>query len=314
MRPLRVPELAVPEALAECERRLVAACPDRTDFVRSTLGRLPPDRWVLEWHLPWWLGHRFGLPVAVAERLVLANVLGLVSIRLEDDLCDGEVAAPELEAADTLRTAAYGSALGALREVVPALSPLWGEIDRRMAAWRDASRSDGAGEGRLAARGAPLYIGARAVTLLADAEDRWPTVERCLDHALSALVLHDDVADWESDVPAGRWNAFVERVLPGMQGHADSRRVRIAVHAAVLAGGPTTRAYAQVADEARLAADEAIALDCLPLATHLESYARQVLAQAAALEDRYTEVRQRSLGLLSGAVLPSGANPSWNTQ
>ena len=72
------------------------ARPEHLELPRRLLQRLDPDRWRLEWCLPWWLGRAFGLDVEIADELVLSNVLGLGAIRLRDDLVDGEVAADEI--------------------------------------------------------------------------------------------------------------------------------------------------------------------------------------------------------------------------
>src|SRR5438045_8127925 len=108
---------------------------------------------MLEWHLPWWLGERFGLDEQIADDLVVGNVLGLGSIRLRDDLADGEVSAEETRSAVALSESLYALAVDQFRRHLPATSPFWGYLETCMRAWRESTGHMDAD--RLAARGAP---------------------------------------------------------------------------------------------------------------------------------------------------------------
>jgi hypothetical protein len=140
MRASELDELAIRTGF---RRRVRERCPDHEAFAMSLLERLPPDRWRLEWHLPWWLGEAFGLDADVSRELVLSNVLGLASIRLEDDLADGEVAERDLGAARAVGAALFDAAIEPYRRRIPRDSTFWPAFDGVMSTWR--SRGSGRG-------------------------------------------------------------------------------------------------------------------------------------------------------------------------
>ena len=149
---------------------------------------------------------------------MLSNVIGLVSIRLQDDLLDGDIAAADVRGATRLGAAMFDEAVAVYRRRFDGASPFWPFLERSMAEWRRASAGDGPLRwAELPDRGAPLKVAAFASCLLADRADRWELVERCLDHALVALVRYDQVCDWEDDLRADRRNAFVAAVSPRLR-------------------------------------------------------------------------------------------------
>lgn len=274
------------------ERRLREMCPAQLPLAMRLLERLPPNRWSLEWYLPWWLGQAVGLDATLAAEIVLSNVLGLGSVRLQDDLADGEVGAAEIDDGRALATAMYGLALEPYRGWFDPASPFWRHLETRMAAWRAASD--------LAARGAPLHLSAVAVYLLAGRMDAYPPVETCLDHALEALVLYDQVADWEADLDAGRWNAFVAASSPGPQVAEARDRHRATTFVAMLTGDAVAGYFGRI-DDALLRAT-AIA-DTLrppvpPLAEQLRAFASSFRDQGAAIHARYRDLGDEATKLL----------------
>ena len=201
--------------------------------------RIEPGRWTLEWNLPWWLGLAFGLDEDEATELVVGTVLGLASVRLQDDLADGDVPASERAAAIDLSATLYELALAPYRSRFPASSPFWDHLATTMAAWRAATdgatpRDDRArneldeSHARLAARGAPLKVPAFAICLLTDRIDAYPILDRGLDHALTALVLYDHFGDWQADLAAAVERARRRGVGPaagsGIAGSGLARR------------------------------------------------------------------------------------------
>ena len=72
-----------------------------------------------------------------------------------------------------------------------------------MTEWR-AATDVRAGSLGLPSRGAPLKISAFATSLIARDTNRFPLLEGCLDHALTAMVLYDHFCDWREDLAAGR--------------------------------------------------------------------------------------------------------------
>jgi hypothetical protein len=293
------PDLDIAGVAAAYERRVLEACPEHLPLARSLLERLPPARWTLEWHLPWWLGQAFGLDAAVSREIVLSNVLGLGSIRLQDDLADGEVPAAEIDAARQLAAVLYDAALEPYRDWFDAGSPFWGHLEERMAAWRSASS--------LASRGAPLHVAAIATCLLAGRMDAYSTLEPCLDHALEALVRYDHVADWEADLANGRWNAFVAAASTGPQVPDAHDRHRAATLVAMLTSDAVTAWFDRIDDGFAQAAALADTLDppVPPLVDHLRSFAAGVRLQAAGIDKHFRELGDQATKRWFG--MPSNA-------
>ena len=131
-------------------------------------------------------------------------MLGLGSIRLQDDLLDDEVPAPDRAAAERLSLTLFELALAAYRRHLPASAPFWRHLDVVMADGEPPPADDHGWQ-----RGVRHCDLAFAVCELAGRMDAFPTLARCLDHALTGLARYDDIGDWQSDLAAGRWNAFV---------------------------------------------------------------------------------------------------------
>ena len=296
-----VSELDVAQIVTAFERRAEAVCPDERDLAIRSLRRLTPANWTLEWYLPWWLGQAFGLDPVVAEETVLSNVLGLVSIRLQDDLFDRDVAAADVPGATRLSAALFDEAVAVYRRRIDGASPFWQFLERSMAEWRRASAGDGPLRvADLPCRGAPLKVAGFATCLLADRADRWELVDRCLDHALAALVRYDHVCDWEDDLRADRWNAFVAALSPLPQSSANRDRNRSAVLAALLTREVVTAEFGWIRDETLRAARLAAELGCPPLAAHLFGYAERTVAQGAEIQAHYRGAAERATTLIFG--------------
>jgi hypothetical protein len=281
----------------EYDRIVSLACPEQRLLAGRVFERIQPDRWTLEWSLPRWLGEAFGMDPEVIAEIVLSNVLGLGAIRLEDDLVDGDVPPVEVAGARVLGAALFDAAVRPYRAMFAADSPFWTELDRRMSEWRAAARHD---VGALAARGAPLQVSAYAVCLAAHRPEFYPALERCLDHALQALVLYDHAADWEADLDAGRWNAFVAAMVDAPDLRAARERLGVAVRVALMTSDRAEAFFARVADQASRAAAAAGQLPVrVPrLVDHLESWAAEVEHQGVAYRGRYLEFGDRAARLL----------------
>jgi hypothetical protein len=292
-----LPDLDVADVLAAYERRVAEACPEQLPLAMHVLERLPPARWTLEWHLPWWVGLALGLDPPIAREVVLSNLLGLGSIRLQDDLIDAEVAAEDVAAARILAAALYEAALLPYRGRFEPASPFWGHLDSCMQTWRRASRDEAH---VLAGRGAPLRISAFAVCLLAGQPDAYPALERCLDHALEALVLYDHVADWEADLDAGRWNAFVAAVSSGSQVPGERDRNRSAAYVAMMTTDAIASYHARIESGLLRAAVAADSLDApIPaLAAHFRAFATGVTEHGAFMRGHFLELGDRAANLL----------------
>ena len=296
IRSLEVPNLDTAGVSAAFLRRVGADRPDLLPIASRLLERLPPERWMLEWHLPWWLGHALGLDRDVAREFVLSNLFGLGSIRIQDDLADGDVARRQLVAATNLNATLYELALEPYRARFLPESPFWAHLESCMADWRAAT-----GEaGRLASRGAPLKISAFAVCELAQRIDLYPAVDRLLDDALEALVLYDHIADWQTDLDAGRWNAFVAGISDRPQVPAERTRHRRAVLVAMMTTDAITVHVGQVEAGLLRSADlvETLGVPVPALVAHLRGFARQAGEQGREWRAHYRDLGDRAARLL----------------
>jgi hypothetical protein len=294
----------VPETLAECGRRLGAASSTDLGYAVAVAERLTPPRWSLEWYLPVWLCSAFGLEGALARELVLSNLLGLVSVRLRDDLADGDVAFLDRERAERVAGIAFEEALRPYRSRFEMASPFWPRLDGWMTEWAASHASP---DLHAPSRGAPLKVSGFAICVLADRMDAWRALEFCLDQALTALVLYDQFLDWEADLGAGRWNAFVAATSAHEQRAENLERNRASVLAAMLARGATSDHFARVRAAATEAAALAERLGVSGLHAHLSQYAITTARQGAEIEAQYVRTAEQARQLLFGGA-PAAAN------
>lgn len=286
------------------DARVNGAAPALLPLARTTLERVLPPQWKLEWYLPWWLGDAFGLSVDVGRQIVLSNVLGLASVRLQDDLVDGELAPDDVAPARALAPVLEIEAVRCYRPLFELSSPFWDRLKEYLAEWRtamadatpSATRQTGGSDdaaGHLARRAAPLRISGLAVCLLAGRGDRIGTVDRCLDHALGAMVLYDHFLDWERDLEAGRWNAFVSTTAAGGS--------RADIVTAMLTERVISTYFARISAEAHRAATLAEELGSPTLAEHLHGYAATVAEQGVLFESQHATVAERAASLFPGS-------------
>jgi len=290
------------DVTAEVVRRVAGRAPRLEGLARHHLARLTPDRWTIEWHLPSWLGRRFDLDQGFVDALVRSNVLGLLAIRLEDDLEDGDV--PRSEMADTraLAQLAFDGAMVDYAARFDAGSPIWSFVERSMAEWRaGASGMD------LAARGAPMKIAGYACCLQAGRLDAWPTLERSLDGAVTALVQYDQFCDWENDLAEGRWNSFVAMVVGGDREPARGGRDRAAVLTAMLTRPVVREHFDGVVRTAGDAATLAAGLEITELAAFLASWAARTSEQGAQVAEHYQRAGDQATRLLLGTSMGGAA-------
>jgi len=277
------PELDARAVLAAVRARLDPG-PEPARLLDAYLAKIAPERWTIEWHLPRWLAARFGLPDEVASALVESNVLGLLSVRLTDDVVDGDIDPVHVDAARTLAATALDAALLPYRDLFPPGSPFWPFFRRSMAAWR--AGSDGP---NLATRAAPIKVAAYGCCLLAGRIDVWPVLDRCLDRAMTALVLYDQFFDWEADLEAGRWNGFVA----GMS--ADNRAAVLTV---MLTREVVSEQFGLIAAEANAAVRLGNALGLVELAGYLRSWANAAAAQGEEVANHYRRAADQATRLL----------------
>jgi hypothetical protein len=278
--------------IADVRARLLGDVPP-TPLVERYLDTLTPERWTIEWHLPWWLASRFALPDDLAAELVASNVLGLLSVRVADDVADGDLPPEDVAEAREIAAAAMDVALVPYRRLFGCASAFWPFLHQSMAAWRA-----GASGAVHALRAAPIKVGAFGCCLLAHRTEVWPALDRCLDRAMTALVLYDQFVDWEPDVDAGRWNAFVDATLERRTTARTPHPVRSAVLAEMLTGDVVAAHFDRIAAEADAAIELADGLGIEPMAAFLRSWAGASRRQGEEIALHYRRVADQATRLL----------------
>ena len=205
------------------------APPQLTEAAVAWLETIRPPQWALEWSLPFWLGESFRLPNEVTRGLVLANVVGLAYIRLQDAIVDGEILPIQPALAPLLSTLLYQRWMQEYLGIFGGEQRFWARFNQYLAEWLEATVvsnnmpergfRDYAPDDflRLAHRGAPLKVCAAGACLLAEREDLLPALADAIDHLLVSAVLLDHTQDWSDDLAAGRYNAFVAYASPLLQ-------------------------------------------------------------------------------------------------
>lgn len=229
----RSEELAIREAF---RARLARVSPLLGAEGNRLLARIAPDRWLLEWGLPLWLGETFGLTAETARALALGNVLGLAYVRVQDDLIDDELPSTTRASAMALATVAFQQAIVLYARLLADDERFWTALELRLGQWVQAMRvaprlprdfvfhPDSIQLRSLSETGAPVHIGLVATCLLGQRHDLLPRLTTVLDDWLVANVLMDHARDWAADLEAGRDNYFVAYATPLEQG-LDQREV-----------------------------------------------------------------------------------------
>jgi hypothetical protein len=151
-----------------------------------------------------------------------------------------------------------------------------------------------------ASRGAPLKISAFAVCALASRARDFPTVEACLDDALAAMVLYDHARDWQEDLAAGRWNAFVAMSSSHPQDPEHRDMNRASVLAAMLARGSLARYFTRIRARLELAITSASGLELTELAAYLSELMVTTGREAAVLDARHRRLGQTAASVVFG--------------
>lgn len=300
----QIPELETKRISAAYEIRVRALLGGELPDVLMLRGRLDPQQWALEWRLPWWLGVAYGLDASLSEQICLSNVVGLASIRLRDDLEDGELpGATDAAAASSMSDLLHEAALEVYRRTFDGRSPFWTHLRERMSEWR-AANVDGGSTRRLASRGAPLKISAFAVCVLTNRQDRFALIDQSLDHALAAMVQYDHLIDWRTDLAARRWNAFVAASTKALDGgQASDSDVQLAM----LTTDVIRDYVSEIVTGLHRAATLASAAEVPGLASHLAQVAGALGEEGATLASRHRDILERGQQLLFGNQPPVAA-------
>lgn len=258
--------------------------------------RIGPDRYALEWNLPWWIGRAFGIDASTCATLSLGNVIGLAALRLRDDLEDGEVAVEDVASAHRLSEGLLEAALGIYRTLFPPSSPIWPRLDTWLAEWHAATRIGASSQGasQLAARAAPVKASAYGACLIAERGDLFPNLESGLDSALQAMVLFDHLVDWQQDIRAGRWNAFVAHAIGKPPGGTEDALDSTGVYRALLRGDALATYIHEIDSNMRLAIELIADLGISLLEDHLVELNERINEHSHALRTHYRDLAERA--------------------
>lgn len=255
---------------------------EAVELACSILDRVPPERWSVEWNLPWWLGEWAGLAPETSREFVLSNVLGLTSIRLADDLADGELGGITPDAARAMAGNLSEAAFAVYYRHLGEDASFWQVARGWLAEWEAATRriNDQAAlpfvptstlVKDLVPLGAPLKISALAICSLTERRAVFPLLEECLDNLTAAYVLNDHADDWREDAEAGRWNAFAAACLAQEPSNGGAYNIPRVFHSVAMSDAPY-RYYQLIEDCAQRARRIAVSLGLDPLAFHLSGF------------------------------------------
>jgi len=281
----------------EYEKRVRAACGGTLPESLRLQGRLDPARWHLEWNFADWIGTALGVNATICREITVSNALILASVVWQDDLEDGELHVSDQGRARQLGAALFEAALEPYRLRLPAESHFWPAVRAWMHAWRSATSMAATAQAHrfdtasLAVRGAPLKIPAYGLCLIAGRTNIFPTLETCIDHAMTGLVLYDHYVDWRKDLVDGRWNAFATFVTGATT--AD-------IAAAMLVRPVLTDYFALI--ETELAAAEGAAADAQfrDLALYLGELAGEIREEGESATTRYISLGERTTQSIFG--------------
>ncbi|MCC7161895.1 MAG: hypothetical protein IT331_05355 [Anaerolineae bacterium] len=315
----RIPDQTLSSVRANYLATLRDLPPPLGDFGCRLLRQLDSPQWTLEWALPYWLASALALAPEISTHLVLCNALGLSYIRLEDDLADGEIPEPDRLPALLLAHHFYQTTVLNYLELFDHRSPFWRYFKLWLEDWVsgtlgfDASKPlplsayDDRDYLALAQRGAPLKIGCAAACLLADRTDALDPLAGALDHALVAMVLLDHLDDWDRDLQASRYNAFVASAsdLPQTPAHRATNRARVLE---MLYLGDRGASYMErIRERLKLAGDAQLPVKLDQFSRHLGTLATRATAYHDDLAQRHRAVLGKAAETLFGPCVPVGA-------
>ena len=237
-------------------------------------------------------------------------MLGLAAIVLLDDIEDGELDPVGLDDPALVAAGLLESFMAPYRMLFDDVSPFWAERDRLMSAWRRATTAAASGSGTsasgeaigrdLAARGAPLKIPVTGLCMLAVAPRILEQLDRCLDHALTGMVLYDHFVDWREDAAAGPWNAFVEHVSARGASRPEDRRLPADVEVAMLTTDSISTYFDSIRGELLAGLELAVKAGVGGLVDHLAGVERELDAQGRAIAARHLALGRSAERLVFG--------------
>lgn len=223
-------ELDLDWVQAQVDRFLETLPPGLSQVAKDYLRRLDRQQAQLEWHLPLWLGRTFGIPIAQSRRVTLTNVLGMIYIRIHNDLMDADAHITRQFELAALAPLLYTRCIKVFTTLFPSESSFWEHLERYLSEWAKAldwERQTHWHQARpytqdeiefvTAGKGAPIKIGFAAIALLAGRENDLPELETIIDLRSAIAQIFDDLSDWREDWQQGRFNIFLTTALSEQQ-------------------------------------------------------------------------------------------------
>lgn len=278
----------------------------------SFLERVTPQRWLLEWGLPLWLGESFGLTTNAAHTLALCNILGLAYIRIQDDLADGDLSAALRPGLVALSSIAFQQAMAHYARFFASDERFWTALELRLGQWAQGltfradlapnytAQPDHQSLYRLSHAGAPVHIGLVAACLLSHRGDILPRLGAALDDWLLASVLLDHARDWTADLEAGRYNYFIAHSTAIEQAPAQRQSIDQAMLQMILLGDGGESYFDFVRKLLKSAHNAAQPAGCARLNAYLEWFAEQTAADLREYRQQAAEPLRAASRLLFG--------------
>lgn len=307
----------------ECNAFIETLPTDLADVAHAYLERMNRSAAQIEWYAPLWLGEALGVPVEQTRQVAVTNVLGMVYIRIHNDLMDGEPYPADSIFMATLAPSLYTRCIQIFAKLFTGDSPFWHYLGQYLNEWGSAyawerrhhwlqvgSYSEQEIKALTAGKGAPEKICCAALALLANREDVLPTLETVIDLRSATAQLLDDMQDWREDWSRGRYNIFLTTALSAEtdRNHSDLTENDLlkAIYrsADVLCLFDWTQSYAQEA----LALIEP--LQCEPLSALCQNATQMVTHYRAGYLKERDEVLFRQLARLAGTDAPISPHTS----
>lgn len=282
----------------EFEDALRRLPPEMAQAGRALVERIATPNWALEWGLPRWLGGALDLPEDSIAALVVSNAFGLATVRLIDDLVDGELDPGQREGMMLLATALHGEWLRRYGRLFGGASLFWEFQQQATLDWLgatdpvDVPPQDLFASAEpdallwLARRGAPLRLCGVGACLLGSREATIPVVEAAVNRLLVAGVLLDHAHDWADDLRAGRYNALVAYYDP-QQGVQPGEAGRRAVLEALLLGDGGQAYFSIIEGQVQAAREAASEIPCPELAGYLDWFSARTTEYGRGLAAAY---------------------------
>lgn len=164
--------------------------------------------------LPFWMQDFTGISDELCNRLVTANIYGMLYFFIQDDVMDNTEQGDwksQLALANLLQLGMFRQ----LRSLFPSDHLFWKHYEQYVSEWAACVMNEKSANYfihdplRTAGKAGPVKISAAGALMLANMEDRIEAVEKAIDITLMTLQMLDDWADWREDLVEGSYNGLI---------------------------------------------------------------------------------------------------------